>query len=132
VHADEKSDLVDRLEDKLGDAADALERLPGDSDAGAIDRARGYVDEARRYADELERLDDEDARPRRVLVLVGRAAALDGAAGRARVHVGAARPRPPLARAVGGRDARRGASARRGDVIAAHAVLRRCAAGDRG
>ena len=44
--ADDKSDLIRRIEDKLKDAADALERLPDDSNDGEIDRARSLVAEA--------------------------------------------------------------------------------------
>lgn len=66
LHADEKSDLVGRIEDKLEDAADALERLPDDSDASALDRARAYVYEARRYADELGRIAEDDRDARRI------------------------------------------------------------------
>lgn len=64
--ADDKSDLIGRIEDKLEDAGDALERLPDDSGDGAIDRARGYVAEARRYADELGRLAGDDSTARRI------------------------------------------------------------------
>jgi hypothetical protein len=64
--ADDKSDLVGRIEDKLEDAADALERLPDHSGDSAIERARSYVAEARRYADDLGRIAGDDSSARRI------------------------------------------------------------------
>lgn len=64
--ADDKSDLISRIEDKLEDAADALERLPEDSGDSAIERARSYVAEARRYADDLGRIAGDDSSARRI------------------------------------------------------------------
>ena len=66
LRADERSDLIGRIEDKLEDAADALERLPDDSGDGAIDRARALVGEARRHADELARVAGDDSTARRI------------------------------------------------------------------
>jgi hypothetical protein len=64
--ADDKSDLISRIEDKLEDAADALERLPEDSGDSAIERARSYVGEARRYAEDLGRIAGDDSSARRI------------------------------------------------------------------
>lgn len=64
--ADEKSDLIGKIEDKLEDASDALERLPDDNHDGAIDRARSLVAEARRYADELGRIAADDDNAKRI------------------------------------------------------------------
>ncbi|MBK9036208.1 MAG: hypothetical protein IPL61_34020 [Myxococcales bacterium] len=66
LRADDKSDLISKIEDKLGDAADALARLPDDSNDSAIDRARGYVDEARRYAEDLGRVAGDDSSAKRI------------------------------------------------------------------
>ena len=64
--ADDKSDLIGKIEGKLRDAAQALERLPDDSNDGAIDRARSYVAEARRFADELARVAGDDSSAKRI------------------------------------------------------------------
>lgn len=64
--ADDKSGLISKIEDKLEDAADALERLPDESGDSALERARGYVAEARRYADELAKIAGDDSSARRL------------------------------------------------------------------
>ena len=65
-YADDKSDLIRRIEDKLADAASALERLPDDANDGALDRARALVAEARRHADDLGRIAGDDSEARRI------------------------------------------------------------------
>ncbi|MEZ4399257.1 MAG: hypothetical protein R3B06_04515 [Kofleriaceae bacterium] len=64
--ADDKSDLIRRIEDLLDDAGDALERLPGDSGDGPIGYADRYVQDARRAADDLARVAGDDASAKRL------------------------------------------------------------------
>jgi hypothetical protein len=64
ARADEKSDLISKIEGSLRNAASALARLPNDSGASPIDSAGDYVREAHGYADQLKQVagDDSDAR----------------------------------------------------------------------
>lgn len=64
ARADEKSDLIYKIEGRLRDAASALAYLPSESSESPIDRARDYVREAHGYADQLKQVagDDSDAR----------------------------------------------------------------------
>lgn len=66
ARADERSDLIRKIEDLLEDASDALERLPGESSADPINRADNYVREARRYADDLGKVAGDDSTARRI------------------------------------------------------------------
>jgi hypothetical protein len=66
ARADEKSDLLRKIEDLLEDAADALERLPGDSGTDALGNADRYVRDARSQADNLARVAGDDSTARRI------------------------------------------------------------------
>jgi hypothetical protein len=64
ARADEKSDLIYKIEGRLRGAASALASLPSESSESPIDRAGDQVREAHGYADQLKQVagDDSDAR----------------------------------------------------------------------
>ena len=66
ARADDKSDLLYKIEGKLKEAASQLGYLANDSGERPIDYARGYVDEARRYASDLKGVAGDDSTARTV------------------------------------------------------------------
>lgn len=66
ARADDKSDLLYKIEGKLKEAASQLGYLANDSGERPIDYARGYVDEARRYASDLKGVAGDDSTARNV------------------------------------------------------------------
>jgi len=61
---DKRRDLMARIDDKVDDLVDELERLPGDSSERPIDNAHALANEIKRLCDELEDVagDDTDAK----------------------------------------------------------------------